>query len=47
MSQRIWSRRRSNTLFAATALGPHHGWAVGEWDGQGGMRTFALHYTGP
>jgi hypothetical protein len=40
------SSNGNNILFAATAFGPHDVWAVGEWDGQGGMRTLALHYTG-
>jgi hypothetical protein len=36
----------NNVLFAALAFGPHDVWAVGMYDGNGGMRTLALHYTG-
>jgi hypothetical protein len=33
-------------LYAALAFSPTDVWAVGTYDGQGGMRTLALHYTG-
>jgi Phosphoesterase family len=33
-------------LYAALAFGPHDVWTVGTYDGSGGMRTLALHYTG-
>jgi hypothetical protein len=36
----------NNILFAALAFGSHDVWAVGTFDGMGGMRTLALHYTG-
>ena len=36
----------NNILYAALAFGPHDVWAVGTYDGNGGMRTLALHYTG-
>ena len=33
-------------LTGALAFGPHNVWAVGTYDGSGGERTLALHYTG-
>ncbi len=36
----------NNVLYAVRAFSPHDAWAVGTYDGTGGMRTLALHYTG-
>lgn len=33
-------------LDGVAAFGSDNVWAVGEWDGQGGMRTLIMHYTG-
>ena len=33
-------------LYGVLAFGPHDVWAVGTYDGQNGMSTLALHYTG-
>ena len=36
----------NNILDGVLAFGSDDVWAVGEWDGSGGMRTLIMHYTG-
>jgi hypothetical protein len=36
----------NTVLYAVLAFSPADVWAVGTYDGSGGMRTLALHYTG-
>jgi hypothetical protein len=36
----------NNILDGVLAFGSDDIWAVGEWDGSGGMRTLIMHYTG-
>jgi hypothetical protein len=36
----------NTVLYAVQAFSPADVWAVGTYDGSGGMRTLALHYTG-
>jgi hypothetical protein len=36
----------NNILDGIQAFGTHNIWAVGEFDGNGGMRTLIIHYTG-
>lgn len=36
----------NNILDGVMAFASNSVWAVGEWDGQAGMRTLIMHYTG-
>jgi hypothetical protein len=36
----------NNVLDGVMAFASNNVWAVGEWDGQNGMRTLIVHYTG-
>jgi len=40
------SANGNNILDGIFAVSSTDVWAVGEWDGQGGMRTLIMHYTG-
>jgi hypothetical protein len=40
------SANGNNILDGIFAVSSTKVWAVGEWDGQGGMRTLIMHYTG-
>jgi phosphatidylinositol-3-phosphatase len=40
------SSNGNNILDGILAFSSTNVWAVGEWDGQGGMRTLIMHYTG-
>ncbi len=36
----------NNILDGILAFSSNNVWAVGEWDGQAGMRTLIMHYAG-
>jgi hypothetical protein len=40
------SSNGNNILDGVVAFASNNVWAVGEWDGQGGMRTLIMHYAG-